>query len=821
MIKNSLSWINLNASVGGGTGGTSDYNQLSNRPIKTLIGTVQNPIKLWKLETGLFILNGFIQHTNELVSEGKSLFVSVVAGLSNGKYVVAAFIPFWEGQYEYILNSLSSNNYNEHQIVMMISQDDVLTLDNEKEYTPTKDYHPSTKKYVDDMIVNFREELSEMGVNEENIESLIAENRRRDIAIQALLSQGGGSKTVTIEEETHTISLDYSIDKGMATINTMEGSTLVNVATQKEKVGLSYGQDNAVNYSNEILTEQNTNVKPMLEGNTMVNYCNNGNISMGLNKEINVVDDTGKMITLDDTADSGLVDVKIEGKTLVNIFNFDKISWDVGTTFENGVITLTNPSNGWSTFDTELSTIKPNTQYTLIVNLIENTTNELIYINNKDETNGYFKNFSWKGKNDLGVSSYLVTTVDDITNRKYSVRTKTKTEGQYVKLQIMLLEGDHTDKDLSYFEGLKSVGQDTDEISVSSTNQLWNNFKLFKPASDFDITINKLYSNGFNINANAYNGNSALYYNTYLKKNETYTIELKGIANIGNVRLYPNLTDMKNNINQVGVVNGIDKTDYVVSFTPTHDNMLLRFWVGDSANKNAKVESISIYKENQHIPHQSNKKQILYYNPTTQTWEKPILREWDSIEKHSDGKYYYHKRSGEVVLNGSETWNNSSVASTDTVRFVTSLSDNKHNVAPICDIFKGQLYTTDDVEGAFIGGSTNLGISILRTKLSTQDVAGFKTWLQANPVTVVYQLTKEEIYECTNLSLNTYSNQTNIFNNSLIPCNMEIKNSTYDCILFPNTKYTVKLDSNISNDIQVNLGGTVSTINTNIFEITT
>ena len=31
MIKNSLSWINLNAGVGGGTGGTSDYNQLSNR----------------------------------------------------------------------------------------------------------------------------------------------------------------------------------------------------------------------------------------------------------------------------------------------------------------------------------------------------------------------------------------------------------------------------------------------------------------------------------------------------------------------------------------------------------------------------------------------------------------------------------------------------------------------------------------------------------------------------------------------------------------------------------------------------------------------
>ena len=35
-----------------------------------------------------------------------------------------------------------------------------------------------------------------------------------------------------------------------------------------------------------------------------------------------------------------------------------------------------------------------------------------------------------------------------------------------------------------------------------------------------------------------------------------------------------------------------------------------------------------------------DKKQILYFNPNTQAWEKPVLREWDSIEKHSDGKYY-------------------------------------------------------------------------------------------------------------------------------------------------------------------------------------
>ena len=57
-----------------------------------------------------------------------------------------------------------------------------------------------------------------------------------------------------------------------------------------------------------------------------------------------------------------------------------------------------------------------------------------------------------------------------------------------------------------------------------------------------------------------------------------------------------------------------------------------------------------------YVENQTDKKRLLYYNEETQTWEKPVLREWDSIEKHTDGKYYYHQRSGEVVLNGSESW---------------------------------------------------------------------------------------------------------------------------------------------------------------------
>ena len=87
------------------------------------------------------------------------------------------------------------------------------------------------------------------------------------------------------------------------------------------------------------------------------------------------------------------------------------------------------------------------------------------------------------------------------------------------------------------------------------------------------------------------------------------------------------------------------------------------------------------------------------------------------------------------------------------------------NQVVICDKFKPVIWTgaTDEFIWSF---AKSCGISIAKSKLSTQDVAGFKQWLQANNVTVVYQLEQEEVYECTNLDLITYSGETNLIVNS-------------------------------------------------------
>ena len=311
---------------------------------------------------------------------------------------------------------------------------------------------------------------------------------------------------------------------------------------------------------------------------------------------------------------------------------------------------------------------------------------------------------------------------------------------------VILLEGDHTDKDISFFEGLKSVGQDSDEISVSSVNEnTWDGKFILNEGLDGNnggtyISQNRCRTDFIPVKPNT---------KYYLINCDTlvwgaYDKTKKFISNIGSTRITPQ------NCKYLRI--SIDST---VDFS----NALF-----------------GIYGETELLPHQSDKKQILYYNPNTETWEKPVLREWDSIEKHDDGKYYYHKRSSEVVLNGSEDWklpvgeqwNNkaSTCAFVINIKGAKGCTWGKYTPRELSSKFSNygdiELYNSD-IEGFTTDNEQGDRVfRVLRTKLSTQDVAGFKQWLQANPVTVVYQLAKEEVYECTNLDLITYIGETNL-----------------------------------------------------------
>ena len=462
--------------------------------------------------------------------------------------------------------------------------------------------------------------------------------------------------------------------------------------------------------------------------------------------------------TIAETSGGYFEDVKIEGKTLVNLFSNPSI---IGTayTYDNITKILTVPEadgRAWVSMPS-LANLVVGKEYTFVLNALDTDLrcayrcDPAIQMATPYLTMG-INAFKFKATTDKFLLKIYSSLGD--SSRRVS--------------NIMLLEGDHTDKDITFFEGLKSVGQDNDEISVSSVD------------SNGNLANNVKYTGGYYQSNNGFVAHSNWVQSDYIRvydTNTTYTFDIAPFMGNNTVVMCDSNKKPLKVAPRVG--NTFNITDinckYVVLLG--RKNPETAFTTEELQSINTMLFKGDYIKPN--IPHQSNKKQILYYNPTTQTWEKPILREWDSIEKHSDGKYYYHKRSGEVVLNGSENWAYTWATSETSSAFYVNVLDLKckaQNPNLLCDKLVNQSW--GDIsngiidEGIITGVSGDIGYLGIRIPNSKTNILGadtnsvrvqkIKTWLQANPVTVVYQLAQEEVYECTNLDLITYQNETNL-----------------------------------------------------------
>ena len=467
---------------------------------------------------------------------------------------------------------------------------------------------------------------------------------------------------------------------------------------------------------------------------------------------VSTIETESDFTTVEATSNGYFEDVKLEGKTLVNLCKTP-----------NKV--LTNTTEGRN-LHFNASMFKYDTDYTAIFevgSVVDGTST--LHIQWRDANNGSRFNIINNVINDISgkyiIYKFKQPSIDIPLSEVFlSINVANPSTCSCEIKNCIILEGDHTQNPPSYFEGLKSVGQSAsedgvDEIVVSSVNPYGNLF-------DGELEVGSLNASGDTD------------WTSYVK---TGLIRVKPssevICKIGKYKgENATSTDIRMaeydmNKNFIKFSGGTykatvsDKTHYV-KFTKKLETS------DDSrVDINAVSDVVVVYGNKLHdIPHQSDKKHLLYYNEETQMWEKPILREWDSMEKHANGKYYYHQRSGEVVLNGSEDWKQSSDTQEGFARFALWLNDMKVLSDGVNNIFtwiSGVTFansTNNETIGSHIN-STNLYVNILGNRLSTQDVQGFKAWLQANNVTVVYQLAQEKVYECTNIDLITYANETN------------------------------------------------------------
>lgn len=479
--------------------------------------------------------------------------------------------------------------------------------------------------------------------------------------------------------------------------------------------------------------------------------------------------------TVEQTTNGYFEDVRLEGKTLVNLATQPT---------NNGSI-----NHQYATIST-VTNIKTSTEYTYIIYNNGSETLKL-YLN----TNGGFDWFDLDVEANstvMGKAKTLPTIDGDI----WLSLSEAETVAQ--NLKVVLLEGDHTQNPPNgYIEGLKSVGEDVDEVSVESVNPNGNLF-------DGTMEVGSISADGKLLEW------SPFVRTDYINVKPGVSVFCKVVEYDGitpNIQYSQRLCEYDINKNFIkstaenkNVVVLSDKTKYIRYSEKIESNDMDRV----DLSKVNKLLVCYASSETDYTPYQSDKKRLLYYNNETQAWEKPILRQWDSIEKHANGKYYYHKRSAEVVFDGSEDegWTKADNTDAGYSRFFNgaySTPDKRLEADVICD--KLPTSSNSYLSGALfdcIGGAS--GNNRINIKYSGDlTVSDLTNKLSNSPHTVVYQLAQEKVYECTNIDLITYANETNyiVESGAIVP------------------RTTLKVHNNISNVVSL-LQKKVSLLESNV-----
>lgn len=86
------------------------------------------------------------------------------------------------------------------------------------------------------------------------------------------------------------------------------------------------------------------------------------------------------------------------------------------------------------------------------------------------------------------------------------------------------------------------------------------------------------------------------------------------------------------------------------------------------------------------------------------------------------------------ILNGSEAWGQDNSFTNTTTFYLSAAGRYPYGLNPICSF---PFTTKTDSEGSNYSGAGYFEIRILKSRLTTVDVAGFKTWLSSNNISVV------------------------------------------------------------------------------------
>lgn len=500
---------------------------------------------------------------------------------------------------------------------------------------------------------------------------------------------------------------------------------------------------------------------------------------------------TGIDIDKRSEVENSFTDVQLSGNSLVNICSLNKRTKVVRN--ENAVFQ---------------PIMKPNTTYTLISSTSNssfdsNKWGAIICITYPTLPPDYI---SLGGKAETSIIDgdkiqEFTTKAEPVKTFEFAVHSSNSiTEtNKYVLDYAILLEGHHTNNPPKYFQGLKSIGEKEDgnhKISISSIGKNIILDSEFKNQNGewrhFMGEVTQGYSNnvGYTIK---YSGTDD-YYDVLSQKlydcdtnqnsilpNTWYTLSFYAKGNTMRTYIYPSLI----NTSVKGFVNGIETT---LAKDGCHAHNLTNEW----------TKFTYTFKTKPQIPYKNTGQLLLFrampnsdcvisclmleqgkvsteYKPQQVDKKEISLNEplrglpngvRDTIEK-VNGEWKIVRRCAQIVLNGTESWNHENPSREDgvnTILFTSSKLLNAKDFPQLCDRFIPKnnnlmLQFHPDEEG--IGcwsAKNNVNIRINKSRLSTVNGAGFKSWLSQNPIKVLFELATPIIEDISPITLQCWKN---------------------------------------------------------------
>ncbi|HFL2523303.1 TPA: hypothetical protein ACG3HB_003557 [Clostridioides difficile] len=437
---------------------------------------------------------------------------------------------------------------------------------------------------------------------------------------------------------------------------------------------------------------------------------------------------TGEYI-IENSKKGYLTNFHIEGETLVNLASTNMFTLEGNSTKEGDFIKLNNSA----VYINLLNRLNIGI-YTLIVNVTDINVSYTIHTILSEGGN---KEVFTKSGNQI-----LKLNMDNNIDK---LRVYTTDSSNTLNIQMLLLEGDYTDKYVHYFEGLQSVGQG-DSIELLSYKNDGNLFNgEFRNGSYID-------DGSFYADNNATSNKKFICVDGNKKCSINYDLDVAGkIFEYDKNKKYIKSTPITNNF----------------SFTTSEDTKYINFFVGTNSigySPNIKF-MLNIGEIKEYEKYKYDKRLIPY---TLRSLPNGIR---DEIV-YRNGCYKLISRCEEITLNGQESWILHANSTDTTLLFYASITEgsynNTSNMNLYCNRFKSGLilFTTSDYEGIYETMTGNVYVRILKSKLNTQDLAGFKIWLSNNNITFIRQLKKTKEINLINSVLKTFENDTKLVTNA-------------------------------------------------------